>query len=349
MPSSDVFSLREIARAARVPVKQIRALADAGHTRSVDSLGEYFDIDEARRIVRLLNASNLDEAPPHPELFAAPSGELHRTKLPLLLSGTLHATLLAVAIALTSLGLTADSSTAIVEAPEPMRLVFLALPGPGGGGGGGGLKQRTPPPKAERKGERKLSSPLPERKAPEAVVAVAAPPPPKPAVLNAEPLPPVVAPVVAAPADPQDKAGDLKQASSTTASRGSGEGGGVGTGQGTGIGEGQGSGIGPGSGGGTGGGPYRPGSGIAPPRLLREVKADYTEEARQRNVEGEVVLEIVVRHDGSVGDVRVLKGLDSGLNQKAVEAVKQWRFSPARRLSQPVDVIVEVAVEFKLR
>jgi TonB family protein len=315
----------------------------------MDARGRYFDLDEARRIVGLLRAGALSEVPPHPELFAAPSGPPRRAKVPLLLSGTLHGTFLAAAIALTSLGLTADSSTEMVETPEPMRLVFLALPGPGGGGGGGGLKQRTPPPKAERKGDRKLSSPIPERKAPDPVVAAPTPPPPKPAVLNAESLPPVVAPVVAAPADPEDKAGDLKQTASTTPSRGPGDGGGVGTGAGTGIGEGQGSGIGPGSGGGTGGGPYRPGSGIAPPRLIREVKADYTEEARQRNVEGEVVLEIVIRHDGTVGDVKILKGLASGLNQKAIDAVRQWRFSPARRLGQPVDVIVEVSVEFKLR
>jgi protein TonB len=79
------------------------------------------------------------------------------------------------------------------------------------------------------------------------------------------------------------------------------------------------------------------------------VKADYTEEARRRNLEGEVVLEIVVRRDGSVGDVKLVNGLGSGLNDRAIAAVKQWRFSPAKRLGSPVDVIVEVAVEFKLR
>ena len=91
------------------------------------------------------------------------------------------------------------------------------------------------------------------------------------------------------------------------------------------------------------------GSGIAPPRLLREVKADYTEDARQRSISGDVVLEIVVRRDGSVGDIRILKGLAGGLNDRAVQAVRQWRFSPASRQGAPVDVIVEVAVEFKLR
>lgn len=133
------------------------------------------------------------------------------------------------------------------------------------------------------------------------------------------------------------------------ASQGSGVGGGAGTGQGVGTGEGRGSGIGDGSGGGTGGGPFRPGSGIEPPRLLREVKAEYTDEARRRGITGDVVLEIVVRRDGSVGDVTVLQGRGAGLDQRAVAAVRQWRFSPARRKGEAVDVLVEVAVEFTLR
>jgi TonB family protein len=57
----------------------------------------------------------------------------------------------------------------------------------------------------------------------------------------------------------------------------------------------------------------------------------------------------VVRRDGSVSDVKLLHGLPAGLNDRAVAAVRQWRFSPATRLGQAVDVIVEVAVEFKLR
>ncbi len=101
------------------------------------------------------------------------------------------------------------------------------------------------------------------------------------------------------------------------------------------MGEGSGSGIGPGSGGGTGGGPYRPGSGVTPPELLKEVRPEFTEEARRLGITGDVVLEIVVRADGSVGDVKVLEGLGGGLNRNAIEAVKQWRFSPARRQGAP--------------
>lgn len=168
-------------------------------------------------------------------------------------------------------------------------------------------------------------------------------------VLAAERLPTVVAPIVASPSDSRDVIGALEPTPSTASSRGPGTGGGVGSGSGTGIGPGEGSGVGPGSGGGTGGGPYRPGSGIEAPRLLKEVKPDYTEDARVRGVEGDVLLEIIVRRDGSVGDIRILQGLGAGLDQRAVQAVRQWRFAPSRRLGVPVDVVVEVAVEFKLR
>jgi protein TonB len=158
-----------------------------------------------------------------------------------------------------------------------------------------------------------------------------------------------VAPVVPKPADPVEAKGDLKPEPAAAADQGSGSDGGAGTGTGHGVGEGTGSGIGEGTGGGEGGGPFGPGSGIAPPKLLREVKADYTDDARRAGVEGEVVLEILVRRDGSVGDVRVRRGLDSGLDQRAIAAVRQWRFSPATRRGAPVDVLVEVGVTFKLR
>ena len=91
------------------------------------------------------------------------------------------------------------------------------------------------------------------------------------------------------------------------------------------------------------------GSGITPPQLTREVRASYTDDARRRAIEGDVVLEIVVRRDGSVGQVRVLQSLGAGLEQRAIDAVRQWRFTPATRQGTAVDVVVEVAVGFSLR
>jgi TonB family protein len=88
---------------------------------------------------------------------------------------------------------------------------------------------------------------------------------------------------------------------------------------------------------------------VEPPRLLREVKATYTDEARRANISGEVAMEITIRRDGTVSDVRILKGLGGGLTERAVAAVRQWRFAPARLKGTPVDVIVEVSMEFTLR
>jgi protein TonB len=167
-----------------------------------------------------------------------------------------------------------------------------------------------------------------------------------------DPLPSrsVVAPVVMTASQPHEKEGVVEHpAPVATAGQGPGIGGRSGAGQGEGNGDGLGSGLGDGSGGGAGGGPYRGGSGIEPPRLLREVKADYTESARRRQLAGDVVLEIVVNRDGSVGKITVKKGLGEGLDQRAVEAVRQWQFAPAKRRGEAVDVIVEVSVEFKLR
>lgn len=118
---------------------------------------------------------------------------------------------------------------------------------------------------------------------------------------------------------------------------------------GTGVGAGAGAGLGPGAGFGTGGGAPGTGSGIAPPTLVREVRPTYTDEARRRSIEGDVILEIVVQKDGHVGAVKVVRTLGAGLEARAIDAVKQWRFNPARRLGTPIDVVVEVSVDFTLR
>jgi protein TonB len=362
---SDLYSPREIAAAAGVAEADVRA--------ALGSTGEFVAHADAVRIGRLLAGSSRQSAvlsrqfsgihhqPPvsarsvdEPlfSLFGGIAPTRRHTGVPLALSSTLHAGLIAVGVFLATFNLAPRAATLRTDdaATDPMRLVFVATPGPGGGGGGGGLRQKAPPPKALREGRRALSSPVPLRREPKPVAPAPAPPEPKPEpALKAEPLPTIVAPIITAPADTRNRVGVLENTPVEKDSRGPGAGGGAGSGTGTGLGSGDGSGIGPGSGGGTGGGPYRPGSGIEPPRLLREVKADYTEDARQRGVSGDVVLEIVVRRDGSVGDVRVLQGLAGGLNDRAVQAVRQWRFTPARRQGTPVDVVVELAVEFKLR
>jgi periplasmic protein TonB len=340
----DVFSADEIARAAGVRPRDVRDLAASGIIQPVS--GRFFSPADAVFAVRSLSAL---ASPADRTIFRPVAGLQREPGLPIAVAGTLHAAMLA-GLVLATLGVAKPEAVAPQDRKE-MRLVFLVAPGPGGGGGGGGHLEPAPPPPAARKGVSALRSPLPVRRPPPRVDPPPIIRPVEPPPVKAEPLPPIVAPVVPVAADPRDRAGIpwTKEAPQETESHGPGAGGGTGTGRGTGLGEGDGAGIGAGSGGGTGGGPYRPGSGITAPAIIKEVKPDYTEEGRRRNLEGDVVFEIVVRSDGTVGNVKLLHGLGAGLDQRASEALRQWRFSPARRLGVPVDVIVEVAMEFKLR
>jgi TonB family protein len=350
----EVFTAAEIARAAGVPEAEVMALIEAGAISSIpiESRRPLVARTEAVRAGRAL-AAGLPLAAglvssPRPALFTGRPHSPGTARAPFAISTVAHAGMIVAVVIATTLGFGRSVQSASEDRLEPhkLRLVYLALPGPGGGGGGGGLKMPAPPPKAERKGRQALSSPLPVRQPPPAPAPRREAPLPE---VAPEPLPPVQAPAVTAPADTRDRPGVLEDTPPRPDSRGQGTGGGVGTGGGTGVGEGDGSGIGDGSGGGTGGGPFRPGSGISPPSLLHEVKPDYTEEARSRGIEGDVVMEIVVRRDGSVGDVRLLQGLGHGLDARAVQAVREWRFSPGKRRGVPVDVLVEVAMEFKIR
>jgi len=131
-------------------------------------------------------------------------------------------------------------------------------------------------------------------------------------------------------------------------SNGPGSGAGIGSGTGGGIGSGTGGGIGPGYGGGIGGGVYRVGGGVSAPHVLYSPDPEYSDEARQAKYQGSVVLWIVVGQDGRVRDVRIARTLGMGLDEKAMEAVRKWKFEPAKKDGRPVAVQVNVEVNFRL-
>jgi TonB family protein len=135
-----------------------------------------------------------------------------------------------------------------------------------------------------------------------------------------------------------------------TASGGPGGGSGIGTGSGTGIGSGDGGGLGPGSGGGTGGGAFHPGTnGVGYPSCVYCPEPKYSEEARKAKYQGTVVLQAVITPDGRATEIQVVKGPGLGLEERAVEAVKQWRFKPANGPGgKAVPVIVPIEVTFRL-
>jgi TonB family protein len=364
----EVFSTGEIAAAARVSPARVAEFLEAS---GIDGRRQYIPRRDAIRLVRLLgHAPETGEA--RPPITLLPNTP-RQQGVPLALSSAFHISfLILLLLASSSLFSSPDTEQDVKQLP-PARLIYLITPGPGGGGGGGGMKLPELPARAERKSpvkvpkavrhpiakaERPQPQPKPQEIEPPKPLdppkveppKVDPPKPEPPRVEPPKPAPPQTAqaPIASSPSDDRTSPGVLSEPPGRP-SAGPGTGGGAGTGRGTGIGEGSGAGIGPGSGGGTGGGPYQPGSGIDPPSLLREVKPLYTDEARRRSLEGSVQLEIVVRRDGSVGNLRVVKSLGAGLDERALEAVRQWRFSPAHRMGSPVDVIVQVSVEFKLR
>ena len=158
----------------------------------------------------------------------------------------------------------------------------------------------------------------------------------------------VVPPQLIPPTNTLPNLGDPMSKILAPLSNGTGSGGGIGSGSGGGVGSGEGPGVGPGSGGGYGGGVFRVGGGVIAPRPIFTPDPEYTEEARKSRHQGTCVLWIVVGTDGRAREIRVMRILGFGLDEKAIEAVKQWKFEPATKDGRAVAVQVNVEVTFRL-
>jgi len=204
-----------------------------------------------------------------------------------------------------------------------------------GGGGGGGDRSPLPPARGA------LPKPAPKQFVPPAQV-LNNPKPQLEITPTIEIQPNASIPNVNLPqwGNPLDKIGPP--------SNGPGSGGGIGSGSGGGIGSGRGAGLGPGSGGGFGGGAYRIGGGVSAPVLLAKVEPEYSEEARKAKFQGTVVLQVVVDENGRPRDLRVIRTLGLGLDEKAIEAVLKWRFRPGQLNGKPVPVQATIEVNFRL-
>ena len=207
--------------------------------------------------------------------------------------------------------------------------------GRSGGGGGGG--QNSPLPQSKGKLPRfslkQFAPPTPviKNKNPKLAVEPTLLGPPQLQVPNVD---------MAVFGDPLGKIGPP--------SAGPGSGGGIGSGRGTGVGPGRGGGYGPGEGGGAGGGIFRVGGGVSAPRLIKKVEPEYSEEARKAKYQGTVVLAVQVWEDGRAHNVRIIRSLGLGLDEKAVEAVQKWRFAPGMKARKPVKVAATIEVNFRL-
>lgn len=211
--------------------------------------------------------------------------------------------------------------------------ILKPAPKQSGGGGGGGDRSPTPVSKG------KLPKPAPKQFVPPTVV-----------VRNEQPKL-EMAPTIVADAMPPNVDmtvfGD-PLAGVRAPSNGTGSGAGIGSGKGGGVGSGTGQGAGPGSGGGFGGGAYRIGNGVSAPVALFKPDPEYSEEARKAKFQGSVMLQIVVDENGNPKDIKVIRPLGLGLDEKAIEAVQKWRFRAGILNGKPVPVRANVEVNFRL-
>jgi periplasmic protein TonB len=222
--------------------------------------------------------------------------------------------------------------TVVLIAPDDLPVMPTSKTLSGGGGGGGDRdKLQASPGRLPTQSRQQITPPM----------AVVRNPDPK---LE-------VPPTIVAPPLPQPSLADLGNPLSrlpSVPSNGVGGGGGIGDGSGGGVGSGEGPGYGPGHGGGTGGGAYRVGGGVSGPKPIYTPDPEYSEEARKVKHMGTVALVLVVGLDGKPRDIRVIRTLGLGLDEKAIEAVKTWRFEPGMKDGKPVPTIVSVEVNFHL-
>jgi len=142
--------------------------------------------------------------------------------------------------------------------------------------------------------------------------------------------------------------GVKSSANVTLASNGSGSNG-MGTGSGGGLGSGNGDGYGPGTGGNTGGGLERIGGGVSAPVALNQVEAEFSDEARRAKYQGVCLIQLIVDAQGNPQNPRVVRALGMGLDEKAIEAVRKYKFKPAYKQGKgPVPVMITVEVNFRL-
>lgn len=124
---------------------------------------------------------------------------------------------------------------------------------------------------------------------------------------------------------------------------------GIGTGNDGGDGPGDGRGHGPGSERNFGGGPYRPGvGGVTNPVPVLTPEAEFSDEARRAKYQGAVMVTIIVDAKGFPQNPRIVRALGMGLDEKALEAVRRYRFKPAMKDGKPVPVVITVEVNFRL-
>jgi TonB family protein len=122
----------------------------------------------------------------------------------------------------------------------------------------------------------------------------------------------------------------------------------LGNGRGMGVGNGSGNGYGPGEGGNIGGGLYQVGGGVSAPVVIHSVDPEFSDEARRAKYQGICLISVIVDEQGNPRNPRVVRALGMGLDEKAMEAIRQFKFKPAMKGKMPVAVMITVEINFRL-
>jgi periplasmic protein TonB len=251
-----------------------------------------------------------------------------------LISGLLHAGAIVLVLAATRVRPATPVPSHVVIYEPPPWADFPASARPHAGGGGG-VRSESPasrgalPPVARRQ----FAPPVVRVENFDPVLPMA------PTIVSDSPLAPLNAALFG---DPHGVSGPP--------SGGTGSGGGTGDGEGTGVGPGRGPGAGPGYGGGVSGraGSFPVRGVVTEPVLLWKIEPDYTEEARKARLQGVVVLRVEVDELGRPRNITVGQGLGLGLDERAMEAVRQWKFKPGYAQGRPVVTRAVIEVNFRL-
>jgi TonB family protein len=143
--------------------------------------------------------------------------------------------------------------------------------------------------------------------------------------------------------------GVTKSPNVNLASNGQGSGGGMGTGSGGGLGSGNGNGFGPGSGGNAGGGLYHVGGGVSAPIAIYDPEPEFSDEARRNKYQGVCLVGLIVDAQGNPQNVHIVRTLGEGLDEKAMETVRTYKFKPAMKDGKtPVPVAITIEINFRL-
>jgi protein TonB len=218
---------------------------------------------------------------------------------------------------------------------QPYIPVTLPAPQTMGGGGGGGAQQPVPAIKGHLPPVAKTQIAPPELQVDHPKLAAT------PTVVMPQP---VKIPIN----NTMPNFGDPQSPQVAMASQGGGSGSGFGSGAGGGIGSGQGTGVGPGTGGGYGGGVMSVGGGVTAPRLIHSIEPQFSSEARNARYQGVVSIRLIVDPQGNPEDIQIVRHLGMGLDEKAIEAVRQYKFRPAMYQGHPVPVQIVIDVDFHL-